>query len=146
MPCRYQEIRSWVFNLTEQSNLFPITSRDQCEPGYLILYTIIDSGRIAFDSTQSIISDYKMFSDKTVYKIDSDSNLRFNILIQLESVEKIFNSTTSKKAFSYPGIYQVKAWLQDVGKQSNSSLWSDGFDYDPVVKYITVTDGTHKFI
>ena len=142
MPFNYQVLSSWIFNLTQQTNLFSISNRVKCQPGYLFLYTVIENGRIAFDSTQSNISDYKMHSDNTVYKINPTSNMRFNILVLLEYVEKTFNSTTSAKAFPYPGVYQVKTWLQNVGMSLNSTLWSNGFDYDSNVIFITVTDGT----
>jgi hypothetical protein len=146
MPFNYDVIQSWVFNLTEKTNVFPIASNNViCQPGYLFLYTLIGDGRIAYDASASTISDYKMGTNNTVNKINSTMNLRFNILVILKSVEKEFTSTSLAKLFSYPGQYRIKTWLQDVGTVSNSKLWSKGFDYDSTVIFLTVTDGGSCF-
>ena len=138
----YEVKMSWLFNLTNQTNIFKVSSLSVCDPGYLFLYTIIGDGRIAFDSIESSISDYKMDSNKKITKIDSTSNKRFNIFVLLDnSIVKQFTLATSLKTFYYPGFYQIKIWLQGVGQVVGSSLWKDGFDYDINVKLLTVTDG-----
>ena len=139
-------MQSWVFNLTETTNVFLVHDSVLCQPGYLFLYTLIGDGRIAYDASASTISDYKMGLNNAVAKIDSTINLRFNILVQLKSVEKNFNKASLAKLFSYPGQYRIKTWLQDVGTVSNSILWRNGFDYDSTVIYLTVTDGKFIFL
>ena len=111
---------SWIFNLTFGKNVFNLSQdTNASQIGFMLLYSIensLNSGRIALDTTEGSISDFKMFSHSQTLAgpLDQTKKYRFSVSLTINPVQKFFNKMVSK-IYAYPGAYYINAWLEGEG-------------------------------
>lgn len=115
----YSVKNTWNFSvsLNSSANIFYFTTLIG-EVGDMLTYSFTDSedsGRLAFDATQSNYSDYAILkNNQLVGKINDSFNWRFSVLIETAQIQKTFYPTYTKY-YALPGSYTIKAWLNDIG-------------------------------
>ena len=128
----YEVKHSWSLNLTN-TDLFQIDTTVVGEIGYMLLYTCTDGGgRISQKQSSDTYTNLRLDANKVLSgKLNSSNNVTFNVIIEAEMIQKIFNIWTSPKFYMNSGTYDIKAWLQDKGP----------FDYGTV----NADDGNNHF-
>ena len=135
----YETIETWNFVLVNQTNILMMPFNvNMSLPGYFIMYTP-GVGRIAYNSIQGNFRDVKLDpNNRFVSLANSSSRFYINIIFRPISLNIYIKRT---KTYFYPGFYEIKMWLNKIGKNGEDLEWSNGFDYNTLSQKLTVTDG-----
>jgi hypothetical protein len=102
----YKVTGTWSFELNEGSNQFNLTqetSQIHLPQGTMLMW-ISNGGSLAFSSTNSHLSDYKLSGNMLTPLNGSFSASIYGLVY---AVTLLLNST---RAYSYPGVYQINAY------------------------------------
>ena len=119
------------FSLNSNENTFytkPVTG----EKGDVFIYSFDqdEPSSLALDGTFGIYSDFKMtLADQLVGKISDTKNFRFSVLITTGPITKYIR-TEYPKYYAWPGIYTLRAWLDDTGPFNWTIQVLDGISID----------------